>query len=105
MKNPKFTLRDLFWLIALVAMGLGWWVEHRRTSLQRTCDKAEIERLISESQKISDYKEVLDFLQYIRAGEHDGHWTFTTDVGEHRINVTTDGALTKSQPREESNPN
>jgi hypothetical protein len=25
---PQLTLRDLFWLVALVAMGCGWWVEH-----------------------------------------------------------------------------
>jgi hypothetical protein len=30
--KPHLTLRDLFWLIALVAMGLGWWVDHRRGS-------------------------------------------------------------------------
>ena len=25
MKRLQLTLRDLFWLVALVAMGLGWW--------------------------------------------------------------------------------
>jgi hypothetical protein len=25
----KLTLRDLFWLVALVAMGCGWWVARR----------------------------------------------------------------------------
>lgn len=29
MKLPKLTLRDLFWLMALAAMGCGWWVERR----------------------------------------------------------------------------
>jgi hypothetical protein len=29
MKLPQLTLRDLFWLVALVAMGCGWWVERR----------------------------------------------------------------------------
>jgi hypothetical protein len=24
----KFSLRDLFWLVALVALGCGWWVEY-----------------------------------------------------------------------------
>ena len=28
-KLPKLTLRDLFWLVALVAMGCGWWVDRR----------------------------------------------------------------------------
>jgi hypothetical protein len=34
MKLPQLSLRDLFWLVALVAMGCGWWVEHRRLSDQ-----------------------------------------------------------------------
>ncbi len=28
MKLPKLHLRDLFWLVAFVAMGLGWWLSH-----------------------------------------------------------------------------
>jgi hypothetical protein len=27
MKRPRFYLRDLFWLVALAAMGCGWWVD------------------------------------------------------------------------------
>jgi UDP-N-acetylmuramyl pentapeptide phosphotransferase/UDP-N-acetylglucosamine-1-phosphate transferase len=26
----KFTLRELFFIIALVAMACGWWLDHRR---------------------------------------------------------------------------
>ena len=33
MRLPQLSLRDLFWLVALVAMGCGWWVD--RSSLQR----------------------------------------------------------------------
>jgi hypothetical protein len=25
----RFTIRDLFWLTALIAMGIGWWLDHR----------------------------------------------------------------------------
>jgi hypothetical protein len=27
---PKLTLRDLFWLVLVVAMGLGWWADQQR---------------------------------------------------------------------------
>jgi len=27
-----FTIRDLLWLMALIAMGLAWWVDHRQLS-------------------------------------------------------------------------
>ena len=30
MKLPQLTLRDLFWLVALVAMGCGWWASELR---------------------------------------------------------------------------
>jgi hypothetical protein len=26
----RFTIRDLFWLTALIAMAVGWWLDHRR---------------------------------------------------------------------------
>ena len=26
----RFTLRDIFWMTALVAMALGWWLDNRR---------------------------------------------------------------------------
>ena len=39
MKLPQLTLRDRFWLVALVAMGCGWWVDHQQLVLQR--DQAE----------------------------------------------------------------
>jgi hypothetical protein len=29
MKLPQFTLRDLIWLVLVVAMGLGWWLQSR----------------------------------------------------------------------------
>jgi hypothetical protein len=29
----KLTLRDLFWLVLVVAMGVGWWID--RSRLQR----------------------------------------------------------------------
>ena len=32
MKLPQLSLRDLFLLVALVAMGCGWWAERRRAT-------------------------------------------------------------------------
>ncbi len=33
MKIPQLHIRDLFWLVALVAVSCGWWVDHTRTSI------------------------------------------------------------------------
>ena len=32
----RFTIRDLLWLTALVAMGVAWWVDHRRIQSRNT---------------------------------------------------------------------
>ena len=30
MKLPQVTLRELFWLVLIVALALGWWVDRSR---------------------------------------------------------------------------
>jgi hypothetical protein len=30
MTLPQLSLRDLFWLVLMAALGLGWWVDHQR---------------------------------------------------------------------------
>jgi hypothetical protein len=44
MKLPQLSLRDLFWLLLVCALALGWWLEHTRFS--KTMKQAE-ERLAS----------------------------------------------------------
>ena len=34
----KFTLRDVFWLIAVLALICGWYVDHRAQSIARNKD-------------------------------------------------------------------
>jgi hypothetical protein len=52
----RCSIRDLFWLTALVAMGIGWWCDHRYTVQQLNfCIEAldqtsqELEQLQAES--------------------------------------------------------
>jgi hypothetical protein len=35
MALPKPTLRDLFWLVVVVATGVGWWQEHSARMAER----------------------------------------------------------------------
>jgi hypothetical protein len=44
-KLPQLTLRDLFWLVALVAMGCGWWVD-KEVQAQR--HEREVEEVVKE---------------------------------------------------------
>ena len=41
----KFTLRDLFWLVLVVAIGLGWWIDQDRIRRQSEALKAAAQRL------------------------------------------------------------
>ena len=31
----RFTIRDLLWLTGVVALAVGWWVDHRNVAIQR----------------------------------------------------------------------
>jgi len=46
----QFRIRDLLWLIALVAVALGWWTDHHEQELriQRALQKAMISRMHEE---------------------------------------------------------
>jgi hypothetical protein len=37
----RFTLRDLLWLTALVALAVGWWLDHDRLERQREMERLE----------------------------------------------------------------
>ena len=43
----RFLLRDLFWLIALVAVALAWHADHRAFAGQRAATRAHAEKLRS----------------------------------------------------------
>jgi hypothetical protein len=32
--KPQLTLRDLFWLVLVCGLALGWWVDHRAASIE-----------------------------------------------------------------------
>ncbi len=34
MKLPKLHIRDLFWLVMVCALAVGWWVDHRTQALK-----------------------------------------------------------------------
>ena len=45
MKLPQLSLRDLFWLVLVVAMGCGWWVERQRLRMTNAELQGEVQRL------------------------------------------------------------
>jgi len=51
----RFTIRDLFWLTILVALGCGWWLEHTRAN------RANADR-VALTQKLGDTEADRDML-------------------------------------------
>ena len=51
MKLPRFSIRDLFWLVLVVATGCAWWVDSRIT---------ENEQLNRSIQQLREIEEALD---------------------------------------------
>ena len=50
-KAFSFSIRDLFWLTMVVAMGLGWWLDRGRLAgnhdrLQSEMERAAAERIV-----------------------------------------------------------
>lgn len=37
----RFTIRDLLWLMAVVGLGVGWWIEFHRSPTRRLEHRAE----------------------------------------------------------------
>src|SRR5262245_27728589 len=45
MQRPTITLRDLFWLLLVIGLGLGWWLDQDRIRRQRESLEAAALRL------------------------------------------------------------
>jgi hypothetical protein len=46
MTLPKLNLRDLFWLVVVVAMGVGWWIDSSRKSSR--CKQLQDESFVAD---------------------------------------------------------
>jgi hypothetical protein len=44
MKLPRFSLRELFLLVVIAAMGCGWWVDRSRVAHRLNATEAELEK-------------------------------------------------------------
>jgi len=38
----RFTIRDVLWLTVVVAMSVGWWIEHRRLTYDNELLREEV---------------------------------------------------------------
>jgi hypothetical protein len=68
----KFSIRDLLWLFAVLALGLGWWVNSRELWVsRREIDEERIE-VIKQAKELRDNlkvaREVIEIQEKVRRG-------------------------------------
>jgi hypothetical protein len=65
MKRPQLTLRDLFWLTIVVALGIGWSMENRRRDDERVRhakEFADVNRTLDFTRaKLAEAEDLLEF--------------------------------------------
>lgn len=62
MKRPAFHLRDVFWLVLVVAIGLGWWMDQARI-------RREMQRLQAIPVKSAEVKLSVAEAEFAQANE------------------------------------
>jgi uncharacterized protein HemX len=59
----KFSVRDLLWLTVVVALGVGWWVDHnqsnKRAADRRRETQEQIDKLAEENSQLSKERDSL----------------------------------------------
>ena len=79
----RFSIRDLLWATALVAMGLGWWNEHRINDEMRL---AAVERASVLARELTTARNTLVlFWRYadeVREGKRESH----PNIGNYLFN-------------------
>jgi predicted RNA methylase len=78
----RFTIRDLLWLTALLAMGLAWWVDHGKqvNRYQLLIDDQPFG--VAYHIKSADHEAVLKALQAAFAGATDVSMTLDANTGK-----------------------
>mgnify|MGYP001049340994 CR=1 FL=1 len=56
MKLPQLHLRDLFWLVLVSALAVGWWVE--RTRLLAEIDRLDLASYLDKQTNIDGYPDL-----------------------------------------------
>ena len=41
----KFSIRDVLWLTVVIALAVGWWLDHSRSALRRDAVISDVDRI------------------------------------------------------------
>src|SRR5437764_1455500 len=67
----RFTIRDVLWLTVVVALAVGWWVEHQQTSaLTRSLSEVDEQRKVLQTTVDSMKISLTDMAARIKSDEY-----------------------------------
>lgn len=69
MKRPTITLRDLFWLILVIGISLGWWLDQDRIRLEYRALEEVVQRLEALSVSSAEKKLAVAMAEFAQATE------------------------------------
>lgn len=84
MKLPQLSLRDLFWLLLVVALGCAWWVRGRELAIERGKNEKLTRLLPWQTVKLADC-----FADYLRGEECRVEWEVSGRSGRLWITPPT----------------
>lgn len=65
--RPRFSIKDLLWLTALIAIGVGWYVDHQAAAVRQEADSDLLMTLDiglqGHPQSMKEFQKELDELQ------------------------------------------
>jgi hypothetical protein len=72
----RFTIRDVLWLMALVAMGVGWWSSNRAVIARKEVTASHAVALRGQLKLAKTYSKTLEWAFQKRNSGHTGTLTF-----------------------------
>lgn len=84
----RFSIRDLIWATLVAAMGVGWWVDHRRLEDQREDYRAMEERCQGYETEVRRLKEIVMSYPVVVDGD------ISMSMGSARVIIAPPGSAT-----------
>lgn len=93
MKRPAFSVRDLFWLMLVAGLGLGWWADQDRMRREREALQAAAENLQTASVKSAEKQLAVAEAEFAQVNEIQQRAPGAVSKNEiHRAGLQVDAA-------------
>jgi hypothetical protein len=96
MRFPQLHLRDLFWLVLVCALALGWWLERSRLIAGHVSLKMQADTLAAKSKWTSGYPILQGFASFLQGEGYQVEWH--PESGNITIDDPSDNSTTVIYP-------